>query len=307
MKYFFARMSRALVFPVLILSGSFSLFAAEITVPRLELFTRGAAKGDDFVLSSVAEADLAVEGGYKYSAYLGFSFSSGDLERLLARRKLEITRASGAPTAAAFNNLADELEDRLNRQTTLGFRVIKATAREPLGLPLELNYFLGKADTFASGDDFIQYFGTAPLGSDFRGFMYFPDGIEGDITSQYHGIHQVNGTGFSVALTTSEKIIPMGYFYQDLGFTDGNGEFEGGHYSGDLRFLVNSRPLRLEFFGGASFHQGDSNIYRGGILAHLSGEAGAELLVQAGIPGWQQGEDFDVDHFFFLFEPRIRF
>ncbi|MDR1210891.1 MAG: hypothetical protein LBK40_01535 [Spirochaetaceae bacterium] len=300
-------MTRALALPVLALAGSFGLFGAEITVPRLEAFTRGAKNGDDFVLSSVAEADLAVEGGYKYSAYLGFSFSSGDLERLMARGNLNIDHLTAAPTDSEFNDLVDELEDRLNRRTTLGLRVIKATAREPLGLPLELSYFLGKADTFASGDDFVNYFGTAPLSSDFRGFMYFPDGIGGDITNQYHGIHQVNGTGLSLALTRSEKVIPMGYFYQDLGFTDAGGNFEAGHYSGDLRLLVNSRPLRLEFFGGLSFHRGGENIYRGGLLAHLAAEAGAELFIQAGVPGWRQGEDFDMDHLFFLLEPRIRF
>ncbi|MDR0389329.1 MAG: hypothetical protein LBH73_04620, partial [Spirochaetaceae bacterium] len=269
MKHFFACMTRRLVLPALFLAGSFSLSGAEITVPRLEMITRGAMEGDDFVLSTIAEADLALEGGYKYAAYLGFSFSSGDLERLLSRRKLEIAPLPTGmpPDENDFNNLVGELEDRLNKQTTLNLRVIKATAREPLGLPVELSYFLGKADAFASGDDFVQYFGTAPLGSDFRGFMYFPQGIDGDFASQYYGIHQVNGTGLSLAYVGSENFIPMGYFYQDLGFSDINGDFEAGHYSGDLRFLVNSRPLRFEFFGGVSFHQGDRNIYRGGILA----------------------------------------
>jgi hypothetical protein len=307
MKHLFILGQKVLILTVLILTGAFSLFGAEITVPRLEVLTRGATEGDDFVLSSVAEADLAVEGGYKYSAYLGFSFSSGDLERLLTRKKLDLAPLTGPPTENDFNALVEELEDRLNKQTTLGLRVIKAVAREPLGLPLELSYFLGKADAFASGDDFIQYFGTAPLGSDFRGFVYFPQGIGGDITRQYHGIHQVNGTGLSLAYTGSETVIPMGYFYQDLGFTDANGDFEAGHYSGDLRLLLNSRPLRFEIFGGVSFGQDGKNIYRGGFLAHLASEAGAELLIQAGIPGWQQGDNMDIDHMFFLLEPRVRF
>jgi hypothetical protein len=220
---------------------------------------------------------------------------------------LDITPVNNPPTDTDFNNLAESMEDRLNNQASLGLRILKAVTREPFGLPVELSYFLGRADFFASGDDFPYYFGSAPLGSDFRGFMYFPQGIGGDITRQYYGIHQVSGTGLSLAFRGWENIIPIGYFYQDLGYTDLNGAYEAGHYSGDLRLLLNTSPLRFEFFGGISLHQGDDNIYRGGLLAHLSSGTGAELLVQAGVPGWQRGDDFDVDHLFFLLEPRMRF
>ncbi|MDR0390233.1 MAG: hypothetical protein LBH73_09185, partial [Spirochaetaceae bacterium] len=44
-----------------------------------------------------------------------------------------------------------------------------------------------------------------------------------------------------------------------------------------------------------------------GLLAHLGSGNGAELLLQAGVPGWQQNDDFDVDNIFFLLEPRMRF
>jgi hypothetical protein len=306
MKHFFASLPKNLIVTALICAGPAALFGAGITVPRLEAMTRGAMEGDDFVLSSTAEADVAIEGGYKYSVYLGFSFSSGDLERFLARKKLDIDSLLIPPDENDFNNLAKSVEDRLNNQASLGLRVLKAVTREPFGLPVELGYFLGRAGFFASGDDFPRYFGTAPLGSDFRGFMYFPQGIGGDITRQYYGIHQVSGTGLSLAYMGWENVIPLGYFYQDLGYTDLNGAYEAGHYSGDLRLLVNGRAVRFEAFGGLSFHYGDKNIYRGGFLAHLSAGEGTELLIQCGVPGWQQGDTFDVDNIFFLLEPRVR-
>ncbi|QQO10804.1 hypothetical protein [Breznakiella homolactica] len=280
------------------------VFGAEITVPKLEFATRGAVKDDTFVLSSAASADIAIEGGGKYGVYLGFSFAAPNLEKAFAYGNVRITPVTAAPTADDYNALAD----RLNNQAVVALRVAKAAAREPFGAPLEVAYFLGEADSFCSGDDFPLFFGTPPMGTDFKGFMYFPEGIGGDITRQYDGIHKVRGTGLSAAVTYWEKIVPMAYFYQDIGTIDSaTGLPDLGKYSGDLRVLVNAGPAKLEAFGGISFRPGEDTIYRGGFLAHLTAGEGAAFLIQCGIPGWEQGDTFSVDNLYFLIEPRLRF
>jgi hypothetical protein len=286
------------------------LAAAEITVPRLEMASRGKVEDGEFTLASVVFADVALNGGYKYGIFLGFSFEADDLAKTLAYRnfKFDQTAASTPVTGAEYNALVDHANDRLNNQGTLSFRVAKATARDLFNLPLELSYFIGEADSFGNGDEFASRFGTTPIGTDFRGFFYFPDGIGGNIRRQYNGIYQVRGTGLSLALARWDSFVPMLYLYEDFSYmqplNSGAGEIR---HSGDMRFLINQEVVKLEIFGGASMNSGlDSNL-RGGLLAHFSSAVGAQFLIQCGVPGWEKGEKFSIDNFYFLMEPRLFF
>ena len=44
--------------------------AAEISVPGLEMASRGMVYNDEFIVSSAISADLALSGGYKYAKIL---------------------------------------------------------------------------------------------------------------------------------------------------------------------------------------------------------------------------------------------
>jgi hypothetical protein len=293
------------LFVLLVFPGQ-SLFSADITVPRLELATRAASEEGEFTVSSAAAVDIALEGGYKYGVLLGLSFESANLEKALAYRNFSLRPLTGSdqPDQDTYNALVD----RINNQAVLSFRIAKATARNLFNLPLELSYFIGISDAFCSGDDFVSRFGTAPIGTGFRGFSYFPHGIDGNISHQYNGLHEVRGTGFSLTLTSWDFIVPMFYGYHDFSFVDESFGFsKTGHYSGDLRVLFNREKLKLEAFAGGTVSKSDSPIIRGGMLAYFSSGTGTEFLFQFGIPGWVAGDDFKIDNFYFLIEPRLDF
>jgi hypothetical protein len=286
------------------------LAAAEMTVPRLEMASRGRIENEEFVLASVISADLSLSGGYKYGLLLGFSFEVNDLAKAMAYRNFNFEHLplSTPVTDAEYNGLVDQVNDRFKNQGTLGFRVARATARDLFNKPLELSFFIGEAGYFCNGDEFSSRFGIDPIGSEFRGFFYFPNGIGGDITRQYKGIHGVMGTGLSLALGSWESFVPMLYIYQDFSyFQITNGKIGKNRYSGDLRFLVNRKSLKLEAFGGISLSGDLDTNLRGGLLAHLSSQQKVEFLLQAGVPGWEKGDDFSIDNFYFLMEPRLIF
>ncbi|MCL2478738.1 MAG: hypothetical protein FWF22_04505, partial [Treponema sp.] len=231
--------------------------AVEITVPRFELVTLGRTVNDEFSLASSVSADLALSGGYKYGLYLGFSFDSDNLAKALMYKNLRFNYASGDPMdpvqVGDYNDLVSQANGRLNSQGTLTFRTVKAVVRDLFNLPLELGYFVGEGDNFCSGYDFDYRFGDSSIGTDYRGLFYFPDGIGGNINRRYDGIYTATGTGFSLALTKWDFIVPMVYVYQNFSpqmlmtGTDGD-----TLYSGDLRVLLNLENFQLEVFGGLS-------------------------------------------------------
>jgi hypothetical protein len=289
----------------LLLTGipGLSLAGAELTIPRLELATRGHTEEGDFTLSSTASVDLALLGGYKYGILLGLSFESDNLEKAIAYRNFTLAPVPGM----AQDDYNAQVADKANNQAVLAFRIAKATARDLFNQPLELSYFIGINDDFCSGDEFVTRFGTGQVGTGFRGFFYFPEGIGGIMSRRYNGIHGVRGTGLSLALTAWDFLLPMVYIYQDYAFAEGLDFSDTNHYSGDLRMLFNKDWLKLEGFTGATLSKGQSPLIRGGFLALLSAESGAELLVQLGVPGWKAEESVNVDKFYFLVEPRIDF
>jgi hypothetical protein len=275
---------KRIIIAVLLASAVGLLGAAEFTIPRLEMATRGRVENGDFVLGSEISADLSLTGGYKYGVLLGFDFETGDL--------MDPTSSLGAG---------------------LGFRVAKATARDLFDLPLELSYFLGAGDDFCSGDEFSNRFGIAPIGTTYRGFFYFPEGIGGIMNRRYNGIHSARGTGLSVALTKWGNIVPIFYLYEDFTYdfpyNPLSPTFDTGdiHYSSDARVLFNNENTKIEAFMGVSLTSDmDANL-RAGVLAHFSSNKGMEFLLQGGVPGWDVDSKFGIDNLFFLMEPRLRF
>lgn len=285
----------ALLFAVL------PLPAAEISVPELELATTGSVQDGALVLASRATADLAVAGGYKFGGTLRFAFSADNLEQALSYLSDPADPISGAPTDTQYNALVD----RINNSATLSFRLAKVLIREPFGAPLDFAYFVGQADTFCSGDEFPLRFGVASIGSAFRGFAYFPDGINGDPNYQYDGIHGVTGTGISVSWNAWNKLVPILYAYQDSAISSGS--TASGTYSTDIRILANGDRVKFEAFAGTTYPHGSSGLYRAGVLAHFSTDAGADFLAQFGIPYWDPEGTFGIDNLYLLFEPRVDF
>jgi hypothetical protein len=310
---------------------AFALPGAEITVPRLEMATMSSMVDNKPTLTSVAAVDIALDGGYKYQAYLGFSFESNHLEKALAYRNFTVSPVPGmappipeadqatleelaawyAELTGQYNDLVDSynaLQERMNNQAVLSFRIAQAMARDLFNLPLDLAYFIGVADDFCSGDDFAVRFGTVPVGTEYRGFFYFPQGVGGNISRQYNGIYGIRGTGLSFALTPWADVVPLFYLYQDFSFIDPlTGSAEPGRYSMDGRVLVNRERVKFEGFAGGTVGPGKPTFLRGGVLAFFSSGAGADFLLQCGIPGWNTETPISIDNIYFLMEPRIQF
>jgi hypothetical protein len=288
------------VLPVLALPG------AEITVPRLELASRGASEDGEFVIASKAAVDIGLDGGYKYGILLGLSFESANLGKAFAYRNFEagLLDPAAAVTAEKYNELAD----RFNNRAVLSFRIARATARNLFSLPLELSYFVGLGDSFCSGEEFSARYGLPNMETGFTGFFYFPEGIGGNPYRRYDGLHAVQGTGFSFVLTPWEHFIPMVYLYQNIPYSSRAGVLsEKNHYSGDFRSLFHWEKFNLEAFFGVSSGREEPPDLRGGILAFFSSGDGMDFLIQCGIPGWVVSEDFGIDNLYFLMEPRLDF
>jgi len=285
----------------MLLLTALPLSAAEISVPSLELATTGSVENGSFVLATRASAELSVDGGYKFGGTLRFAFAANDLEKALSYLTNPLTTIStSAPTGAEYN----ELVDRINNSASLSFRLAKVLVRQPFGIPIDFAYFVGQADTFCSGDDFPARFGSAPIGTAFRGYAYFPDGIDGDPNFQYNGIHAATGTGISVSWNAWDRIVPILYAYQDSAAQSGS---SSGEYSADLRVLANGEHVKLEFFAGLTQPHGSFGLYRAGALAYFSTGIGADFLAQVGVPRWDPAVGFGIDNLYFLFEPRVDF
>ncbi len=302
----------ATILPITLLAAMLCMpvvgvFAADLSVPDLELATIGAVEDGDFQLTTLGSIDLAIEGGYKFGGALRFAFAAADLEKALAYAFSSAQELDSSATSVSVDDY-NELVDRLTNSTALSFELAKVAIREPFGIPIELAYFIGQADTLCSGDDFPERFGTSSFNTAYRGFAYYPEGINGDPRVQYDGIHAVTGTGISLAWTGAENFIPMLYAYQDSAIAvTSSGDIDRGRYSFDARFLFNGKNTKLEAFVGATVPYSDMGIYRGGILAYVSTGTGAEFLTQAGVTYWDPSDSFGIDNLYVLFEPRVDF
>lgn len=168
--------------------------------------------------------------------------------------------------------------------------------RELGGTELSVSYFVGEFDRLGTGDAFPRRFGTDPVSTRFRGFMYFPDGPRLD------GMYGVSGTG--VAFSTNDqwnRVELSAYTYQD-------NRFPPGIFSSDLRLLLNFDTAQFEAFAGATYPLAAFGRYRAGVLANLRSPQGDSLLLQVALPAIEPatGGEVSVSDFYFLFEPRVR-
>ncbi|MDR1904875.1 MAG: hypothetical protein LBQ88_21660 [Treponema sp.] len=299
---------------LLLFAAEMRLAAAEISVPRLEFASRGAVENGEFVLSSNLAADIALNGGYKYGVLLGFSLEAGNLGKALAYKNFQFgyLPAGSSVSDTEYNSLIDQLNDRMNNQAVLSFRVAEAAIRNIFQLPLDISYFIGIGDSFCSGSEFTERFGTTPIASSFQGFFYFPKGIGGNISHQYDGIHGVRGTGLSLSWNLGESAASQLYLYQDFSFLNdviapSAAASDSAHYSGDLRFLINQEKVKLEGFMGITTTQSLQNSLRGGVMAWFSSGRGADFFLQCGIPDWETDTGISIDNLYFLIEPRLKF
>lgn len=274
---------------MLIAAATTSVFGAGLSVPDFRMLTNGRINDSALVLSSRVYTDLLIEGGAKFSASFKLGFQTDDLEGYLNALATPITATTPEEEAIAI----------LDERTGLMFRSASITLNGAFGTPLETTVFIGRMDPFAAGDDFPLLFGTSDFATKLRGYMYYPEGIGGDQTRYYNGLHEAYGTGLRLSLP-GERLKPYLYLYQDAWIGQGN-------YSVDARILFNTTKIKLEGFAGASFPVSELGVYRGGFLFFFdTGNVGA-FYAQIGVPRWDPSEPFTMDKLFFMFEPRVDF
>lgn len=261
---------------------------ADVSVPYLGLLTNGRLNAAGaFELTTRVSIDMLFEGGSKFDAWFKLGFRSAAAEDYL--QAVESISTLSDPAAAISN---------LEAASGLSLRTVAIQIKGLLGTPLQLATFVGHLDTIGSGEDFTRYFGTSDFVTKFRGYMYYPEGIGGDPSRRYDGLHEIYGTGMRLSMP-GDTVMPFLYVYQDswLG---------AGHWSADARALLNTDRVKLEAFVGGTFPVSTLGVYRGGLLFFFeTGEIG-NFYAQIGIPRWDPLEAFNMDMLSFLFEPRIK-
>ncbi len=272
-----------------------SVHGADFSVPALSLLTNGQQTADGaFVLSTRVDIDMLIAGGSKFDAWFKLGFRNATMEDYL--------QAYGSPTTLPDTPTADDLAAairRLEAASGLGLRTAAIQIRDVFGTPLQLATFVGHLDVFCSGADFPALFGSNDFATKFRGYMYYPNGIDGDTNRTYNGLHEVYGTGVRLSLPGS-VFIPYLYAYQDswLG---------GGYYSTDARIQYSADGFNIEAYAGASFPVASMGTYRAGLLFHYDTGAIGDFYAQIGIPRWDPSTAFGMDMLYFMFEPRVNF
>ena len=243
--------------------------AANVNV-ALDLLTHGYVSSG-FKLQSVGQVDLTVDGGYKFGGLIGLTLQEG--------ASLE------SPTAA------------------LDFDRVNVGIRDLFGLPVDFAFFIGGSDVLCRGDAFPSVFGTVPIGTDYRGLMYFPTMT---LSTVYNGgIHAVRGTGIKVDVYPKRETTRISmYLYEDTATAFGGAL---GNYSTDLRFMGNYGALAVEGFAGWTFAPSLAALgyFRGGAMVHFETK-NIEALIQAGLPKFDPlASPFALDLFYLLFEPSL--
>jgi hypothetical protein len=269
-----------------------SIRAADLSVDTLDLVTHGGLNPASglFEVNTRLFFDLSMRGGDKFAGLLRLEFQNSSVENAISR--------AGNPATDLPSAL-----DKLNNLTSPTIRTAAVTARQAFDLPVDVSYFVGYLDTFASGDDFGPLFGAAPFGTNLRGPMVYPNGVGGNSSIYYDGIAAANGTGFRLGTSPkfSDTLAAYVYMYQDS-------DIGAGYWSGDSRILLNGEHIKFEAFAGASTYPGAKlGVYRGGFLFFAAPGDVGEFFAQVGIPHWDPLQSLSVDSLFFLFEPRINF
>ena len=253
--------------------------AANVSIPNMELMTWGRVEDDIYSFYSRAYLELLIDGGYKFGGKAEFLFDDRDLEK---QQSLPNTYDPNA------------IDQVLQKNLTL--KSISVETRRLFDLPLSLVYFSGTTDIFANGEIFPKQYGSYAFASSVKGYVYFPTGVI------YDGLYTVKGTGLKLHVPDLSDWMNLAvYTYQD-------GYLGVGKYSSDLRGLFSLENLKIETFIGTSYPNSNSGIYRGGLLFFYSTGLGGEFYTQIGVPRWDPVVDksFNIDLFYFLFEPRVR-
>ena len=280
---------------VLLACAAASTYGADLSIPYLALLTNGRLNAAGaYELSTRVEIDMLVEGGSKFDAWFKLGFRSAAMEEYLAASE----SMTGLPDTYTADDVAS-LASQLEAATGLSLRTVAIQVNDLFGTPLQLATFVGHLDAFCSGSDFTTLFGSDGFATKFRGYMYYPDGIGGDPSRRYDGLHDVYGTGVRLSLP-SDTVRPFLYAYQDswLG---------AGHYSLDARVLVDSERVKFEAFAGASAPESAAGVYRAGLLFFFDTGAIGDFYAQIGVPRWDPTEAFRMDLVYFMFEPRVNF
>lgn len=274
-----------------------TLQAAGISIPELSLLTHGSMDGDLFCLKSKIDIDLAVEGGDKFLGNLSFGVRSGYLEEDFGILSSVLPDFSDVYDPEQMAALAAYLGASLS----IDLKTVSVTIKRFAGIPLDFSFFIGDYDAFCNGGDFPTLFGAPYLSPIMHGYMYFPDGVGGDVNLCYDGLHSIRGTGFELFSRLGDHAAANFYFYQDM-------RLGSGIYSTDLRFLFNNPAVKLEAFAGYSFPHAELGLARAGLLSYVAAGEYAGLLTQIGLPyvDLSQLGVFGIDQFYFLFEPQLK-
>ena len=253
---------------LLLLPSAFS-WSANVTA-SLELLTYG-YNDSGLKLKSFGQMDLAVDGGYKFGGRIGLALRDTSFEDAIA--------------------------------SSIVFDSVNVGIRELFHLPLDLSFFIGAADVLCRGDAFAVVFGTEPIGTDYRGLMYFPTL---DPLSVYNGgMHAIRGTGVKIDFAPKRETMLFSlYGYEDTATAFGGAL---GCFSGDVRFLGSFGAFAVEGFAGATYAPSSPlGYYRGGALVHTSYK-NLEVLAQVGIPKYDPSSSpsFGIELFYLLFEPSL--
>lgn len=274
---------------LLLACAAASAQGADVSVPYLGLLTNGRLNAaGTFELSTRASIDMLVAGGAKFDAWFKLGFRNAAMEHYL--KSVESIGTLSDPAGILAN---------LEAASGLSLRTVAIQVKELFGLPLQMATFVGHLDTFCSGGDFTTEFGSSDFSTKFRGYMYYPEGVGGDPSRHYDGLHEVYGTGVRLSWPLA-TLRPFLYLYQDswLG---------AGYWSADARVLLDADRIKLEAYAGASFPLSALGVYRAGLLFHFNtGEMG-NFYAQIGIPRWDPTEPFGMNMLSFMFEPRIHF
>lgn len=275
--------------------AAMSASGADLSVPYLGLLTNGRLNAAGaFELSTRVDIDMMVQGGDAFDAWFKLGFRHASVE--------DYFESVGSIVALPAEPDADDLAEairKLQDASGLSLRTAAIEVKKLFGSPFNLSAFVGHLDTFCSGADFPTLFGTADFATRFRGYMYYPDGIGGDPTRRYDGLHEIYGTGLRLSLP-GDLIAPFMYLYQDswLG---------SGKYSADARILLNAEKIKLEAFAGGSFPVSTYGVYRAGLLFYYDTGVIGDFYAQIGVPRWDPTGEFGLDSLYFMFEPRVRF
>ena len=233
-------------------------------------------------LNTRGSIDFHVEGGYKFGGSITLGLNSDNLNE--------------TPGVLDDNSSTSDIVSYLNSVPLIQFQSAEVSIRNIFNSSLNFSYFTGLNDIFANGDDFRTYFGTGPIGSRLRGYMYFPDGLI------YDGIYQVNGTGLKLSSNFGkDSALTEIYTYQDAYLGQ-------GYFSSHVRSLLSFSDLKLETYAGVSYPVYPRGMYSAGMLLFYAPSERASFLTQVGIPRYiPQVDSLSIEHFFFLFEPRVYF